>query len=73
MYAVSYSSQAVGGPLHLGGAVVAGAIEDLALEIGEADDVGVRQADHPHPGRRQVHGRRRAQAAGADDQNPGRL
>ena len=57
----------------LQGADVAGGEQDLALEIGQGDHVGVAEAHHAHAGRYQIEGGRGSQAAGADDQNPGGL
>ena len=60
-----------GGRFHLGRADVGGAVQDLALQVGEIHRVGVGDAEHAHSGRRQVQGRRRSQSAGADDQDLG--
>jgi hypothetical protein len=43
-------------------------VHDLALQVGEIDGVVIHQGDVAYPGRSQVHGRRRAQAAGTDHQ-----
>jgi hypothetical protein len=45
-----------------------GAIEDLALQVGEVDLVGVDEREAPDAGRREIERRRAAEAAGADDQ-----
>jgi hypothetical protein len=45
-----------------------GAIEDLALQVGEVDLVGVGEREAPDAGRREIERRRAAEAAGADDQ-----
>src|SRR5258707_8902588 len=44
------------------------AIENLALEVGEIDLVGIRDDQAPKAARREVERRRAAEAAGADDQ-----
>ena len=48
-------------------------VENLALQVGEGDDIRVHQPNHAHTGRGQIEGRRGAQAAGADDQDAGGL
>jgi hypothetical protein len=45
-----------------------GAIEDLPLQVGEIDLVGVGQRQPADARRGEIEGRRAAQAAGADDQ-----
>ncbi len=45
-----------------------GAIQDLALQVGEIDLVGVGQRQPADSGCREIEGRRAAEAAGADDQ-----
>ena len=62
--------QPMGGRVHLGPAHVGGGVDHLALQVGEGDHVGIDQADHADARRGQVERRRRAQAAGADDQHP---
>jgi hypothetical protein len=52
----------------LGLAHARGGVHDLALQVGEIDGVVIHQRDVAYPGRGQVHGRRRAQAAGTDHQ-----
>jgi len=47
-------------------------VQNLALQIAELDHVVVGQNQLPDPGGRQVQGRRRAQAPGADDEHPRR-
>ena len=54
---------------YLGRADLIGAVERLALEIGERDRVVVDHADPADPGRREILDRRRADAAGADQQD----
>ena len=44
------------------------AVQDLALQVGEVDTVGIRQREAPDSARGEVERRRAAQAAGADDQ-----
>ena len=44
-------------------------MEQLALQVGRVDDVEVDDADLAHAGRRQVHGRGRAQPARAQEQD----
>ena len=43
-------------------------MQDLALQIGEIDGIAIGERDVPGAPRGEVHGRRRAQAAGADHQ-----
>ena len=45
-----------------------GRVDDLALEVGQVDDVEVDETDGPDPGRREIQRRRAAEAAGADEQ-----
>jgi len=45
-----------------------GAIQDLALQVGEIDLVGVGQRQPADARRGEIEGRRAAEAAGADDQ-----
>jgi len=45
-----------------------GAIQDLALQVGEIDLVGVGQRQPADSRRGEIEGRRAAEAAGADDQ-----
>ena len=65
--------QPLGRRLHLAAVQVGGAVEHLPLQVGEADDVRIDQGDMADARRGQVERRRRAQAAGADDQHPRRL
>ncbi len=58
-------AQGVGRRLDLEAADVVIAVQQLALEVGGVDDVEVDDSDLADPGRRQVHRRRRAQAAGS--------
>jgi hypothetical protein len=46
---------------------VARAVEDLALQVGEVDFVGVGEGEAPDAGGAEVQRRRAAQAAGPDD------
>ena len=46
-------------------------MDDLALQVGDVDDVEVDDADGAHAGRREVEHRRRAEAAGADEEHAG--
>ena len=58
------------GGCRLGAPHVGHTVHDLALEVGEVDDVVVDHADRPDPGRREVEQGRRTEPAGADDENP---
>ncbi len=62
----------VGGRGRLGPADVGVAVDHLALEVRRLDDVVVDDAERPHPGRGEVEQRGRPEAAGADDEDPGR-
>jgi hypothetical protein len=44
------------------------AVEDLALQVGEVDLVRIGEGEPADAARREVQGRRAAEAAGADDQ-----
>ena len=63
---------------HFGGAVdlapsdVGRGVDDLALQVGQRDDVVIDHAERADAGGRQIHQDRRAEAAGADHQH-GRL
>ncbi len=46
-----------------------GRVHDLALQIGQVDPVGIGDADRPDAGRRKVEQHRRAETAGADDED----
>ena len=46
-------------------------VDDLALEVGQVDDVEVDDADRPHARRREVERGRRAEPARADQQHLG--
>ena len=48
-----------------------GRVDDLALEVGEVDDVVVDDAERADAGRREVERGRRAEAAGAEQQHLG--
>jgi hypothetical protein len=47
-------------------------VDDLALQVGQRDDVVIDHAERADAGGRQIHQDRRAEAAGADHQH-GRL
>src|SRR5262249_44287408 len=49
------------------------AVQHLPLEIAEIDDIEIDQADAADACRREVQAQRRAEAAGADEENAGRL
>ena len=55
----------------LGAPEASGSVEDLALQVGELDQVGVHDPQGSNARGRQVEGGRRAEAAGADDEYPG--
>src|SRR5262249_39684840 len=57
--------QALLGRLQLGAADVRGAVQHLALQVAEIDDVEIDQADAAAPRRGQVQTERRAETAGA--------
>ena len=61
--------QAIGCGLCLWTSDVAGAKQNLALQIGRIDHVEIHQADSAHAGRGQVESQRRAQSARADAQH----
>src|SRR5579884_1487577 len=44
-------------------------VNDLALQVGEIDDIRINQAHRPHSGRGQIEGDRRAETPGADNQD----
>src|SRR5262249_31903604 len=48
-------------------------VEQLPLQVAVVHDVEVDDADATHTGRGQIHGRRRAQATGADAEDAPRL
>ena len=48
-----------------------GAVEDLALQVGEVDFVGVRDGQARDAGGSEIERRRAAEAAGTDDENSG--
>ena len=48
-----------------------GGVDDLALEVGQVDDIEVDDADRADPGRRQIEHRRRAEPARANEQDLG--
>ena len=54
-----------------GPADVRGAVDDLALEVGEIHDVEIHDADFADAGGGEIHGDGRAEAAGADAQDAG--
>ena len=59
------------GAVELGAADGGGAVEDLALEVGEVHGVEVHQAQVAHPRGGEVHRGWRAEASGADQQHAG--
>ncbi len=61
--------QSIAGRVHLGPAHILGAVEQLALQVGDIDRVEIDDADGAHAGCGQVHGRRAAEAARADQQH----
>ena len=61
------------GGVELLAADVLGAVNDLALQVGEIDDVEIDQADFADAGGGQVQAERRAQSARADQQHVGGL
>lgn len=54
---------------HFGYAQVRRVMDDLALQIGQFHNIRVGDADHPHPGSRQVKSGWRAKRPGTDDEN----
>ena len=60
------------GGLGLGATDVGVGVDDLAMEVGQIDDVGVDDADRAHPGGCQVEQGRRSEATRADDEHPRR-
>jgi hypothetical protein len=48
-------------------------VKDLPLQVGELDDVGIREPESADAGQRQVERSRRTEPADADDQNAARL
>ena len=65
---VERSERRAGG-VHLDGADRIGAVEDLALQVGEVDLVGIDEGEAPDAGGGEVKRRRAAQAARTDDQD----
>ena len=63
----------VAGGVQLGPADVGRAVQHLALEVAEIDDVEIDEADPADAGRGEVQPERRAEPAGADQQDAGRL
>ncbi len=63
----------VAGRLQLGPADVGGAVQHLALQVAEIDHVEIDQADAADAGGGEVQAQRRAEAAGADEQDAGGL
>src|SRR5262245_6278912 len=55
--------------LDLGRADVRGAVDHLPLQVRQRDRIVVDDAERAHPGSREIHERRRAEPAGADDQD----
>ncbi len=65
--------QAGGGSLQLLDPDVLRAVDDLALQVGNVDHIGIDDADRADAGRGQVQAERRAQPARADQQHLGGL
>ena len=61
------------GGQRLRGADVGLAVDHLSLQVGLVDDVEVDDPECAHSGCREVHERRRAEPAGADDEHAGVL
>src|SRR6266446_9426131 len=47
-----------------------GRMDDLALQVGQVDPVGIGDADRPDPGGREVEQQRRTETARTDDEHP---
>ena len=62
-----------GGAVDLAAADIRRGVNDLALQIGQRDDVVIDRAERADAGRGEIHQRRRAEAAGADHQHRGFL
>ena len=60
----------LGRRVHLGTPHSGRGMDDLALKIGDVDVVVVNEPDRPHPGGRQVQGRRRPEPTSTDEQDP---
>ncbi len=58
--------------LDLGHADAVAGMGDLALQVGQVDAVVIDDAERADPGRREVEEERRAEPAGADDEDPRR-
>src|SRR6266404_3109116 len=56
--------------LDLEGTDALGRMDDLALQVGQVDPVGIGDADCPDPGGREVEQERRAETARTDDEHP---
>ncbi len=57
----------------LGRADIGDAVEHLSLQVGERHRIWIDDPERANAGGGKIEGGRRAQAAGADDQNPGGL
>ncbi len=57
---------AVGGGIEFLAADVAGAVDDLALQVGEVDHVEIHQANAANAGSGEIEAQRRTEAAGSD-------
>jgi hypothetical protein len=62
-------AEAGGGGLELGHSDGGIGVEELALEIGEIDRIGIDKAEAADPCRSKVEGGGRAEAAGADEED----
>ena len=59
----------LGGAVDLAPADVGRGVDDLALQVGQRDDVVIDDAERADTRGRQIHQHRRAEAAGADHQH----
>ena len=59
------------GRLGFGPADVFGAVNDLALEVGEIDRIEIQDAELANAGGGEIHGDGRAESASADAENAG--
>ena len=67
------SRDAIARGVDLLAADVLGAVQDLALQVGDVDDVEIHEADVADAGGGEVERERRAEPAGADQQDARRL
>lgn len=63
-------SEPVAGGVHFWPSDVARSMQQLPVQVGDIDRVMIDEAERPHPRGGQIHRRRRAKSAGADDQHP---